>query len=113
MNTLIDWIVAGAASVLLAAIPTCSQAAPLPGGEEFCELVADSAQVAAKAREQGALLGQFKSRVDHSVDPHNVEMRDLLDKVGTIIYTSDDFAGLTSEQAMRKAYRACMSVPYE
>jgi len=107
MNEIKYWIGAAAAAVLLGLIPMTSSA-----DEGFCEVVADAAQVAAKARDDGVLLGQYKSHIAQIAagKPAAVDMHRLLDKVGTIVYTSEDFAGLTPDQAMRYAYRSCMSV---
>jgi len=106
--------VAALVAFLLALIPMSCHATTTAADEGFCEVVADAAQVAAKARNEGVLLGQYKSHIAHIGDPHDTgaaNMRKLLDKISTVVYTSDDFAGLTPEQTMRYAYRTCMSVP--
>lgn len=101
-------LLAAALAFLLALAPMDSRAAQAGGNEDFCEVVADAAQVAANAREQGALLGQYRSYIAKLAKHGDADMARLLDKVGLIVYTSEDFAGLTSEQAMRYAYRSCM-----
>jgi len=109
MNELKYWIVGAIVAFLLGLIPMIGYTAPTTADEGFCEVLADSAQVAAKARDSGVLLGQFKSEVAHMGDSNSgAGMRVVLDKMGTIVYTSEDFAGLTPDQAMRKTYRSCM-----
>ena len=102
------WALAGAAAFALALIPIAGHAASADANEAFCELVADYAHIAATARDQGWLLGQFKSTVAKHSD---AAMRPLIYKIGTIVYTSEDFADLNPEQAMRYAYRTCMTMP--
>lgn len=77
--------------------------------EFFCQLVADAAQVAANARDQGLLLGQYKSMIAQRATPDTVGMTAILNKVGAVVYTSEDFAAMTPEQASRYAYRSCLS----
>ncbi|MDR3389090.1 MAG: hypothetical protein P4L92_18775 [Rudaea sp.] len=106
-RTILGYVVAFGLALLVAALAVPAHAAQ-GGGEGFCSVVADAAQVAANARSQGALLGQYRSKVAQLAHS-NADMARLLDKVGVIVFTSEDFAGLTPEQAMRLAYRSCMS----
>lgn len=109
MKTLSYWIGAAAAAFILALAPTAGHAQST-GNEGFCTVVADAAQSAANARNQGLLLGQYKGMIARRATRDNADMIALVNKVGTIVYTSEDFAGLAPEQAMRYAYRTCMSI---
>ena len=99
--------VAALVAFLLALIPTCGHAATADEDEAFCEMIADYAQVAANARDQGMLLGEFKSIAARKAKTSGSPMGPLIGKIATAVYTSDDFAGLTPEQTMRYAYRTC------
>lgn len=96
------------AIALLMIMPFAAQAKTNDADEFFCQLVADAAQVAASARDQGLLLGEYKSKIAQRATRDTAGMTALLNKVGTVVYTSEDFADLTPQEASRYAYRSCL-----